>query len=100
MKILFKVVVGIALLTFVTATINPSKNKKTKQKTTSEVKINKGPQERSVYERNLVDHEPLASEIISEAHTYYKDTSLKNFNGSLLGYVTPVRIVNIIAWRF
>lgn len=94
MQIFLKIVVGIALLTSVKATINPSKSKKTKQKTAAEVnvKINKGPQERSVYERNLVDHEPLASEIIAEAHTYYKDTSLKNFNGSLLGYVTPVRI--------
>lgn len=93
MKFLLNVVLLTVLVACVNATINPSKTKKAKQKTSAEVnvKINKGPQERSVYERNLVDHEPLASEIIAEAHTYYKDTSLKNFNGSLLGYVTPVR---------
>lgn len=93
MKLLLNYVLFIVLtVSFVSATINPAKNKKGKQKTQAEVKIkiNDGPHEKSVYERNLVDNEPLASEIIAESGTYYKETSLKNFNGTVLGYVTPV----------
>lgn len=92
MKILLNSVIIVALVSCVSSTINPSKNKKGKQKTQepTNVKINRGPQEKSVYERNLVESEPLASEILAEAHTYYRDTGLKNFNGSVLGYVTPV----------
>jgi chitinase domain-containing protein 1 len=94
MKILLNYVLVIALVVAcVSATINPSKNKKSKQKAQQaevKIKVNVGPQEKSVYERNLVDNEPLASEIIAESGTYFKHTSLKNFNGTVLGYVTPV----------
>lgn len=93
MKISSNFVVFISLIACATATINPSKNKKTKQKTSTEVNKVKekiGPQETSVYDRNLVDNEPQAADILAEANTYYEDTSLKNFNGTLLGYVTPV----------
>jgi chitinase domain-containing protein 1 len=92
MRVAAVCVILIAAIATVSSTLNPSKNKKGKQKTEKvvNVKINKGPQEKSVYDRNLVDNEPLASAIISEAHTYYHDTSLKNFNGTVLGYVTPV----------
>ena len=64
------------------------------QQTEVKVKINVGPQDRSVYERNLVDNEPLASDIIAESGAYYKETSLKNFNGTVLGYVTPVSFID------
>lgn len=91
MKVAAQCVIALILLTCVSATINPSKNKKGKQKSSDvNVKVNKGPQEKSVYDKNLVDNEPLASEIIAEANTYYRETYIKNFNGSLLGYVTPV----------
>src|SRR5690349_9769991 len=91
MKALLNYLVIIILICSVSSTINPSKNKKGKQKTAAaDVKFNKGPQLFSVYERNLVDQEPLASEIVAEAHTYYKERSIKNFNGTTLGYVTPV----------
>ena len=98
MKILFKSLLLIALISYVSSTINPSKNKKGKQKTQEPkaVKVKKGPQEKSVYERNLVESEPLASDIITEAYTYYRDTTLKNFNGTVLGYVTPVTILLIL----
>lgn len=82
----------------VSSTINPSKNKKGKQKTKEipvNLKINTGPQEKSAYERNLVESEPAAADIIAEANTYYKETSLKNFNGTVLGYVTPVRLLQL-----
>lgn len=92
MKALLSCLVITYLICSVSSTINPSKNKKGKQKsqTAADVKINKGPQLLSVYDRNLVDNEPLASDIVAEANTYYKERSVKNFNGTLLGYVTPV----------
>lgn len=104
MKLVFSCVVAIALISCVSSTINPSKNKKGKQKNQepTNLKINKGPQESSVYDRNLVESEPLASEIIAEAHAYYRDTRLKNFNGTVLGYVTPViffLFLSLIDWE-
>lgn len=83
----------LTLVAFSESTLNPSKNKsKSKQKAKEVLNAKSGPQESSVYERNLVVQEPLASDILTEANTYYKETSLKNFNGSVLGYVTPVSI--------
>lgn len=92
MRFLLNGLVITILVYSVSSTLNPSKNKKGKQKSqdTAEIKVNKGPQFHSVYERNLVDSEPLASDIVAQAHTYYKEKSLKNFNGTVLGYVTPV----------
>lgn len=72
------------------ATLGPSNTKKGKQKSPQEIKMNEGPVEKNVFERGLVESEPLASSIIAEANTYYHQTSLKNFNGTVLGYVTPV----------
>jgi hypothetical protein len=91
MKRLLNYVLIAILIASASATINPSNNKKNKQKTTGDdVKEKSGPQDKSVYERNLVDNEPLASDIIAEAGTHFKETGLKNFNGTVLGYVTPV----------
>lgn len=82
------------------STLNPSKNKaKSKQKLKEVVNPNSGPQEKSVYEKNLVVEEPLASDILVEANTYYKETSLKNFNGTILGYVTPVSRQKILQFH-
>lgn len=94
MKIKLEFCILVTLVTTVLGTLGPSNTKKGKQKTPPEIKINQGPVDKSVFDRGLVDAEPLASSIISEANTYYKDTSLKNFNGTVLGYVTPVR------WKF
>lgn len=89
MKILLNSILVITLFVSVSGTLNPSKNKKGKQKT-GDVKIKIGAQEKSVYDKNLVDNEPLASDIIAESGAYFKETGLKNFNGTVLGYVTPV----------
>lgn len=80
----------VAFVTGVLGTLGPSNTKKGKQKTSPEIKMNEGPVEKNVFERLLVEQEPLASSIISEGKTYFKDTSVKNFNGTVLGYVTPV----------
>lgn len=67
------------------ATISPG-NTKTKQ--TKQFKVKKGPQEDSIFDRNLIDEEPAARDIIIENAAYFKDTSLRRFNGTVLGYVT------------
>lgn len=96
MKIYINLFVIQLLFALTFATLYP-KDKKSKQKKKSddvdEAKfvINKGPVSETVYERNLVNTHPLASDIIAESGTYYQNTKLKHFNGTVLGYVTPVR---------
>lgn len=49
-----------------------------------------GPSERSVVEKSLVSNMDLKAKDVLEHHSaYYKDTSVKNFKGAVLGYVTP-----------
>lgn len=44
----------------------------------------------NVFDRGLVDdEEPLGKDILVESGAYYKDTTDRNFNGTVLGYVTP-----------
>lgn len=97
MRVKFKVFLTLTLITYSSATLGPSKTKKAKQKSQQELKINEGPVSKNVFQRDLVDIEPLASRIVSEGNTYYQDTTIKNFNGTVLGYVTPVRKKSSIA---
>ena len=60
-----------------------------KEKTKKEIKTKKGPVQNNVFDKNLVVEEPLSENIISEYQTYYSNTHLKQFDGSVLGYVTP-----------
>ena len=89
MKYQLSVVLLIPLLaTCVHSTLNP--NSKKSKKNPPDVKTNSGPVNLDVFERGLVDAEPQSLSIIQEANTYYRETSLKNFNGTVLGYLTPV----------
>lgn len=92
MKFNLKVFLTLALISYTSATLGPSKTKKGKQKISQDIKINEGPVSENVFERGLVVAEPLASQIVAEANTYFFDTSIKNFNHTVLGYVTPVSI--------
>lgn len=56
--------------------------------------IKKGPQNYSVFDRNLIIENPTAKEIIVNNQAYYADTEKHNFNGLVLGYVTPVCRLN------
>lgn len=85
-------VLTLVLLITIEATLAPKAkgaNKKTiKQK---EFKVINGPQEENVFDRNLVEEEPASRDIISDNAAYYRRTDKKLFNGTILGYVTPVR---------
>lgn len=55
-----------------------------------ELVLKTGALEENIFERGLIDDEPSAKDIIVENGAYYKDTAINYFNGSVLGYVTPV----------
>lgn len=75
----------------VNATLSPAKSSKKQIKTKEkDWKVKIGPQSDSVFTRNLIEEEPLAKDIIIENGAYYKDTNNRLFNGTVLGYVTPV----------
>lgn len=90
MLISYQLVVICCILSIVSGTLTP-KNKKEKNSKQKELKVKVGPVGESVFERNLVDEEPLANSIIIENGAYFKETSERLFNGTILGYVTPVR---------
>lgn len=87
----FGLVLFLTLVLMSSATIAPpDKNKKTK--TVKEIKVNKGPVDKNVFDRNLVQDEPSSEAILKECGTYYKNTSARLFDGPTLGFVTPVHI--------
>lgn len=73
------------------STLSPS-DKGKKAKTQKEIKVNSGPIDRNVIERNLIEDEPAAKDIIIENAAYYRNTSSRLFDGPTLVYVTPVNI--------
>ena len=84
--------ISVLFINAVASTLSPSKNKKGKQQKDKELIIKTGPVEKNVYERELVIEEPTGNSIVIESGTYFKETGLKNFNGTVLGYVTPVSL--------
>lgn len=76
----------ICLFTLSSSTLSPS-NKKSK---TKELKVKSGPQDESVFDKELIDEEPSSKDILIESNGYYKETNLRLFNSTILGYVTPV----------
>lgn len=75
----------------VSATLSPSSKGKGKAKE-KELNVKIGAISESVFDRNLIDDEPSSKAILIENGAYYEDTSLRNFNGTVLGYVTPVNM--------
>ncbi|KAH8377869.1 hypothetical protein KR093_007623, partial [Drosophila rubida] len=68
------------------ATLSPDSKSKSKHK---ESKFLRGPQDSDVFDLDLVSSEPLPKDILMNQEAYYKDTALRHFNGTTLGYVTP-----------
>ncbi|XP_075152381.1 chitinase domain-containing protein 1 [Haematobia irritans] len=65
------------------ATITPGGKKQT------ELKVKSGPLDSSVFDLNLIQQEPISKDILENGGAYYKHTNIKNFNGTVLGFVTP-----------
>ena len=81
------------LVLVVNGTLYPSDKRKQKAKPMKEYDLKTGPVDKNVIDRNLVEEEPSPEDIIIESGAYYKNTSLKNFKGTLLAYLTPVSIL-------
>lgn len=73
-------------------TLTPNKRKRssTGNSMSKEIKVNSGPHELNVRERDLLQEEPSSRDIYTESGTYWKHTDVRNFSGTVLGYVTPV----------
>lgn len=71
------------------STLSPDSKSKSKHK---DSKFLRGPQDNDVFSSDLVSPEPLPKDILMHHDAYYKDTALRHFNGTTLGYVTPVRM--------
>lgn len=67
-------------------TLSPDSKSKSKHK---ESKFLRGPQDNDVFGLDLISSEPLPKDILMNNEAYYKDTALRHFNGTTLGYVTP-----------
>jgi len=74
-------------------TLSPDSKSKSKHR---ESKFLRGPQDNDVFGLDLISSEPLPKDILMNNEAYYKDTALRHFNGTTLGYVTPVSIQHII----
>ncbi|XP_037806542.1 chitinase domain-containing protein 1 [Lucilia sericata] len=70
----------------VDATISPGDKS---QKQPKPLKVKTGPRDESVFDLDLIDIEPSAKEILINSGSYYKDTTARRFNGTVLGFVTP-----------
>lgn len=86
-----KSIVFLCFIVVANATLAPPK-KGERTKTTKEIKLNAGPVNQNVIDRNLIEDEPFAKDIITESGTYYKDTKNRLFPGPTLGFVTPVSL--------
>lgn len=75
------------LISKVESTISPGDKS---QKQPKPLKVKTGPRVESVFDLDLIDIEPSAKEILINSGSYYKDTSARRFNGTVLGFVTPV----------
>lgn len=71
-----------------TATLTPKSKKKEVHIKADKIKT--GPQNYTVFDRNLIIENPTAKDIITNHQAYYADTEKRNFDGLVLGYVTPV----------
>lgn len=81
----------ILLSVSVNCTLSPSdRDKKSKAPV---LKVKTGPQKSDVFQRNLIEEEPSAKDILIENGAYYEGTARRLFNGTTLGYVTPVNII-------
>ncbi|XP_037033847.1 chitinase domain-containing protein 1 [Bradysia coprophila] len=84
------VLLSCVLLCEVHCTLSPSNKSKKGSKTgkDKDFKIKLGPQQFSVFDRNLIEDEPSARDILVESGSYYEETENRLFNGTVLGYVT------------
>lgn len=82
------------LVVVVNGTLYPSDKRRQTVKPMREFIVRTGPVDKNVIDRNLIEEEPSPEDIIIESGAYYKNTSLKNFQGTLLACLQPVSITS------
>nr|AUM84822.1 chitinase-like protein 11 [Lutzomyia longipalpis] len=85
MRLDIELIVILSLISIASGTLSPSKGQKGSKN--AELKVRKGPIDTT--REHLIREEPSAKEILVENGAYYRNTSLRNFKGTVLGYVTP-----------
>lgn len=80
-------IVTLSSIVIVKSTLTP---KSPKGGTDSKLKVEKGPQNYSVFEKKLVTETPSSKDILIYNNGYSKNTKDYKFQGLVLGYVTPV----------
>ncbi|XP_056637560.1 chitinase domain-containing protein 1 [Diorhabda sublineata] len=90
MKIQISICTLLIFVQVVVSTLTPKsvKNKEKKSKTTNE-KLRLGPQNYTVFNKNLVKEYPTSKEIITNHQAFFREVDEYNFDGIVLGYVTP-----------
>ncbi|KAF7993622.1 hypothetical protein HCN44_010217 [Aphidius gifuensis] len=88
MKYWSLIVIVLLMVGLTLSTLSPPKDKQRKDK--GKKKDNqKGPVDQSVFDRGLVVKDPKNIDILRESGLYHQDTNHRNFDGEVLGYITP-----------
>lgn len=87
------------IISLASTTLAP-KDRQKKGLKQKDVIIKSGPQDENVFDKQLVDMEPSSRDIMVENAAYYRNTKNRLFNGTVLGYVTPVCIDKIFIFQF
>lgn len=85
------IVLLFCIISFANTTLAPKDRQKKGQKP-KDIIIKNGPQDQNVFDKQLIDVEPSGRDILVENAAYYRNTKNRLFNGTILGYVTPVCI--------
>lgn len=89
-RILFSVFFIIVFSIEATLTPKSRKNLKTSKS------YKAGPQNRSVFDRNLVSAKTSPKDILDNNKAYFREVDNYNFEGQVLGYITPVIIIIMV----
>lgn len=97
-RLLVIFVITSVLIALVDSTLYPTdakKKQKTKKKEKKDhLKLKSGPEDYSVFDKNLIQEEPNPDDILIHNAAYFKDTTYRRFTeGKTLGYVTPVSLL-------
>ncbi|CAG9773867.1 unnamed protein product [Ceutorhynchus assimilis] len=92
-RLIFILICALAYEISASQTLSP-KNKGTKKKSAEKTdkkpsKERLGPQKYSVFDKNFVSQEVTAKDIVNNHRAFFTETDEYNFDGLVLGYVTP-----------
>lgn len=95
-SLIHSIVLLFGIISLASTTLAPKDRQKKGQKQNKDVVIKSGPQDANVIERQLIDAEPSGRDILVENAAYYQNTKNRLFNGTVLGFVTPVCVLGVI----